>query len=90
MSLDFSSLYSLYRSELLDRTVPFWLKYGVDWKNGGISTCISDTGEVLSEDKYMWSQLRALWTFSTLYNKVERRKEWLDVAEHIYDFVRKY
>ena len=90
MSLDFTSLYSLYRSELLDRTIPFWLKYGVDWKNGGISTCISDSGEVLSEDKYMWSQLRALWTFSTLYNKVERQKEWLDVAEHIYDFVKKY
>jgi N-acylglucosamine 2-epimerase len=90
VALDFPALLTQYRSELLDRTIPFWLKYGVDWKNGGICTCISDDGRVLSDDKYMWSQLRALWTFSALYNKIERRKEWLEVALHIYNFVKKY
>ncbi len=88
MSLDFSSLLNLYRSELLDRVVPFWLQYGVDWKNGGICTCISDDGRVLSDDKYMWSQLRAIWTFSALYNRIEPRAEWLDAALNIYNFVR--
>ncbi len=90
MPLDFRSLLDLYRSELLDRVVPFWLKYGVDWKNGGICTCISDQGEVLSADKYMWSQLRAIWTFSTLYNKIEHRQEWLDIAFHVYEFAKKH
>ncbi len=90
MPLDFRSLLDLYRSELLDRVVPFWLKYGVDWKNGGICTCISDQGEVLSADKYMWSQLRAIWTFSALYNKIEHRQEWLDIAFHIYKFAKKH
>ncbi len=90
MSLDFSALLGLYRSELLDRVIPFWLKHGVDWKNGGICTCISDQGEVTSEDKYMWSQLRAIWTFSTLYNKIEHRQEWLDAALNIYNFAIKY
>lgn len=90
MPPNFSTLLDQYRAELLDRTIPFWMKYGVDWKNGGICTCISDDGRVLSDDKYMWSQLRAIWTFSALWNKIERRQEWLDVALNIYNFVKQY
>lgn len=86
----FADLLAIYRAELLERVVPFWLEHAVDWDNGGVLTCISDAGEVLSQDKYMWSQLRAIWTFSALYNKIERRPEWLDVARHIYNFVKKY
>jgi N-acylglucosamine 2-epimerase len=90
MSLDLSALLAQYRSELLDGVVPFWLKYGIDWKNGGICTCIADDGTVLSQDKYVWSQLRAVWTFSALYNKVERRTKWLDVATHIFNFIKRH
>jgi N-acylglucosamine 2-epimerase len=86
----FVDLLAIYRSELLNRTLPFWLDHAIDWQNGGILTCISDDGQVLSQDKYMWSQLRAIWTFSALYNRIESRPEWLDVARHIYDFVRRY
>jgi N-acylglucosamine 2-epimerase len=86
----FVDLLALYRAELLERVVPFWLDNAVDWGNGGILTCISDEGRVLSEDKYMWSQLRAIWTFSALFNKIEPRSEWLDVARHIFDFARRH
>jgi len=85
----FVDLQAIYRAELLERVVPFWLKHAIDWQHGGILTCISDEGQVLSTDKYMWSQLRAIWTFSALYNEVERCQEWLDVARHIYDFVKR-
>lgn len=84
----FIDLLAIYRAELLERTIPFWLKYAIDWDNGGILTCISDEGQVLNTDKYMWSQLRAIWTFSALYNKIEARTEWLDVARHIFNFVK--
>lgn len=87
---DFSRLLGFYRTELIDNIVPFWLKYAVDHEYGGICTCISDSGNVLSYDKYMWSQLRAIWTFSALYNRIEKREEWLNVAKRIFDFVRKY
>ncbi len=86
----FSDLLAIYRAELLQRTVPFWLEHAIDWQRGGILTCISDEGEVLSTDKYMWSQLRAIWTFSALYNHIEARQEWLDVARHIFDFAKRY
>ncbi len=86
----FCDLLAIYRAELLQRTVPFWLERAVDWQHGGINSCISDEGEVLSSDKYMWSQLRAIWTFSALYNRIEARQEWLDVARHIFYFAQRY
>ncbi len=88
MSENFKALYQFYRAELLERTIPFWLKYGLDWAYGGICTCVSDEGEVLSGDKYVWSQLRAIWTFSALYNKVERKPEYLEAATHIFNFIK--
>lgn len=90
MSIDFPSLLAQYRAELVDRTIPFWLKNGIDWKNGGICTCIPDEGKVLRGDKYVWSQLRAIWTFSALYNKIERNQEYLDAATHIFNFIKRY
>lgn len=86
----FVDLLAIYRAELLERVVPFWLQHAVDWQHGGLLTCLADDGRVLSTDKYLWSQLRAIWTFSALYNRIERRQEWLDVARHIYDFVRRH
>ncbi len=89
INVRFIDLLAIYRAELLERVVPFWLEHAIDWKNGGILTCISDEGVILSENKYMWSQLRAIWTFSALYNKIEPRKVWLDAAEHIFNFVKR-
>lgn len=86
----FVDLLAVYRAELLDRTVPFWMEHAIDWEHGGILSCISDQGQVLSTDKYMWSQLRAIWTFSALYNKIEPRAEWLDVARNIFTFAKAY
>ena len=90
ISVRFADLLAIYRAELLDRTIPFWLTHAMDWEHGGICTCIADTGEILNTDKYMWSQLRAIWTFSALYNQIEPRSEWLDAAQHIFEFAKRY
>lgn len=90
MTIDFKALLAQYRSELLDRTIPFWLKYGIDRERGGICTCISDEGKILSGDKYVWSQLRAVWTFAALHNRIERKQEYLDAAAHIFNFIKRY
>lgn len=84
----FAALLALYRRELLDSVVPFWLRHAVDREHGGLLTCISDQGAVISHDKYLWSQLRAIWTFSALYNRIGPRAEWLEVAQQIYRFAR--
>lgn len=88
--LSFRDLHQFYRAHLLEDVAPFWLKHAVDRTNGGLYTCIEDDGTILSEDKYLWSQCRAIWTFSALYNRIERRDEWLDLARHIYEFVSRH
>lgn len=76
----------LYRDTLLEDIVPFWLRHALD-PSGAINNCLDDDGTVLSRDRYLWSQGRALWTFSALYNRVEQRKEWLDVARGIASYL---
>ncbi len=87
---DFTKLLRFYRDDLKANIAPFWLEYAIDREFGGICTCISDRGDIMSFDKYMWSQLRAIWTFSALYNHIEKKEEWLNAARGIFDFVRKY
>lgn len=73
---------STYHNTLLSDIVPFWMNHALD-PSGAINNCIDDQGRVLSRDRYLWSQGRALWTFSALYNRVEPRNEWLHVAHGI-------
>jgi N-acylglucosamine 2-epimerase len=77
----------LYRSTLLDDIVPFWMRHGFDREYGGIGNILDDTGQVLGHDKYLWSQGRALWTFSALYNRVQPQPAWLEFAAHIYRYL---
>ena len=42
------------------------------------------------ENKFIWLQGREVWMFSMLYNKVEKRKEWLDCAVQGGDFLKRY
>lgn len=87
---EFGKIATRYRGELLNSVVPFWLEHSLDRRSGGLLTCIRDDGTVVSEEKYMWSQLRGIWTFSALYNRIERRQEWLDAAQNIFEFVVKH
>jgi N-acylglucosamine 2-epimerase len=80
-------LYAQYRSLLLDGVVPFWLERGIDREHGGVLSCMSDDGQVLSGDKFIWSQARSVWTFAALYNRIEPRPEFLDAARNSVRFL---
>ncbi len=80
----------LYRSELLEQVVPFWMKHSIDKANGGFFTCLDQHGNVFDTDKFMWLQGRQVWLFSMLYNKVEKKQEWLDIAKYGAAFMEKY
>jgi len=84
--MDFVELRELYRKTLLDDVIPFWTRHAID-ANGGINTCIADDGKLHNRDRWNWSQWRAVYVFSKLYNRIERRPEWLKTARGIYDFV---
>ena len=86
----FSDLAQLYKSELLDRVVPFWLNKSQDLDFGGYFTCLDRDGSVYDTDKFIWLQGREVWMFSKLYNTVEPRQEWLDAAIQGAEFLKKY
>ena len=71
-----------YKSELLDNVLPFWLDKSQDKEYGGYFTCLDRYGKVFDTDKFVWLQGRQVWLFSMLYNKLEKRQEWLDCAVH--------
>ena len=80
-------LREIYRRELFERVLPFWLEHSLDYVNGGQFNSLDRDGTVFDTDKSMWAQGRALWMFAKLYNEVEPRPEWLDAARQIYDFI---
>jgi N-acylglucosamine 2-epimerase len=77
----------LYRRTLLEDVVPFWMRHGIDRQYGGIGNTIDDLGKPYGHDKFLWSQGRALWTFSALVNRIENRPEWREFADHIYRYI---
>jgi len=79
---------NLYRENLLDDIIPFWLNNSKDEKFGGFFTCLDTKGKVYDTDKFMWLQCREVWCFAMLYNQVEKKQEWLDFATHGAEFLK--
>jgi N-acylglucosamine 2-epimerase len=74
---------ALYRETLLEDVMPFWMRHALGSADGAINNCLDDAGNRVSTDRYLWSQGRAMWTFAALYNRIERRPEWLEVARRL-------
>ncbi len=90
MTYDFQFLADFYQNSLLQDVIPFWEKYSLDREQGGYFTCLDREGKVYDTDKFIWLQNRQVWLFSTLYNQLEKRQNWLDIATHGADFLAKH
>lgn len=88
--LDFKKLADQYKNELFDGVLPFWLNHSQDKEYGGYFSCLDRKGDVFDTDKFIWMQGREVWMFAMLYNKVEKRREWLDCAVQGGEFLKKY
>lgn len=87
---DFKQLAQQYKNELLESVMPFWLEHSIDKECGGYFTCLNRDGSVYDTDKFIWLQGREVWMLSMLYNKVEKKQEWLDAAIQGAEFLKKY
>ncbi|WP_207512538.1 AGE family epimerase/isomerase [Longitalea luteola] len=81
---------ALYRQELLESVLPFWMKYSKDEQHGGYFTCLDREGKVYDTDKFMWLQGREVWCFSYMYNNVAKNDSWLNMALHGAAFMEKH
>lgn len=90
MKTDFKKLSLQYKTELLDKVLPFWLENSQDREFGGYFSCLDRDGSVYDTDKFIWLQCREVWMFAKLYNTVEKRPEWLECATQGAEFLKKY
>ncbi|BAY11526.1 AGE family epimerase/isomerase [Calothrix sp. NIES-2098] len=90
MRQDFQELAELYKNALLNDVLPFWEKHSIDWEQGGYFTCLDRTGKVYDTDKFIWLQNRQVWTFSMLYNQLEKRENWLKIATNGANFLSQH
>ena len=80
----------LYKEELANNILPFWLDNSKDEKNGGYFTCLDREGKVYDTDKFMWLQGRGVWCFSFMYNHLEQNEVWLKMAMHGAKFMQQH
>jgi N-acylglucosamine 2-epimerase len=90
MNMDFQKLSKLYKDELLNNVLPFWLTKSQDTQCGGYYTCLDRAGNVFDTDKFVWLQGREVWLFSMLYNNLEKNPEWLKCALQGGEFLKKF
>jgi N-acylglucosamine 2-epimerase len=88
--MNYNSLADIYKKELLNNVVPFWLDKSQDLKHGGYFTCLDRQGNVFDTDKFIWLQGREVWLFSMLYNNIEKNPDWLRCAIQGAEFLKKY
>jgi N-acylglucosamine 2-epimerase len=88
--MDAASLRRQYRELLLDGIVPFWKRHGLDAEHGGVLSCMQEDGTPISGDKYIWSQARWVWVCAALYNRIEKRPEFLEWARGTIEFLLRH
>lgn len=79
-----------YKKDLTENIMPFWMKYGLDRKNGGVYTCVNRDGSLMDTTKSVWFQGRFAFICSFAYNNVEKNQEWLDAAKSTLEFIEKH
>ena len=76
-----------YRDGLLQDVLPFWIGHCVDRQHGGFTMALDRDGAIIDTDKGVWQQGRFTWLLGELYNNVEPREEWLELAQHGEKFI---
>ena len=47
---------AVYRDELTRNIMPFWMRFGLDRKNGGVYTCLNRVGSLMDTTMSVWFQ----------------------------------
>ena len=77
-----------YKKYLTDEILAHYLGLQTDKEYGGILNFFNPDCTLKSEEKDVWFQGRAMWSYSMTYRLVEKRQEYLDICGHIFDFIK--
>lgn len=76
-----------YKTDLLVNIMPFWLRYGLDHKHGGVYTCVNRDGSLMDTTKSVWFQGRFGFVAANAYNTIDKNPEWLAASKSCIDFI---
>ena len=79
-----------YYSDCFDQVFSFWLKHGLDTKNGGIYTCLDRNGDLMDTTKSVWFQGRFAFVCAQAYNCLKQDPQLLDAAESTIKFIENH
>lgn len=78
---------SSYKEDVTHNILPFWIKNGLDRKNGGVYTCLNRDGSLMDTTKSVWFQGRFGFIAAYAYNNIEQNQEWLAASKSCIDFI---
>lgn len=85
-----SGLREKYRSDLFDKFLPNMDSLVVDHEYGGFNCSVDIvTRKRLGTNKSAWFEGRGLWTYSFLYNNLEKDDRYLEIARKSKDLILK-
>ena len=87
---ELEDLRKYYEKQLFEDTIPFWEPRIVDKEYGGYFSCFDRKGVLLKDIKPGWFVGRNIHTFSNLYNYVDKKQSWLDIAENGVEFMLRH
>ncbi len=79
-----------YKNDIVSDIMPFWLKYGLDRKHGGVYTCVNRDGSLMDTTKSVWFQGRFGFIAAYAYNNIDKNQEWLSTSKSCIDFIEAY
>ena len=80
----------IYKKDLTENIMPFWMEHGWDREHGGVYTCLNRDGSLMDTTKSVWFQGRFAFVCAFAYNNVEKNQQWLDAAKSTLEFIEKH
>ncbi len=88
--LNLEQIYKRYHADLFNEFLPNMDKFVIDHELGGFMCTIDiSTGKQISSNKSAWYEGRGLWTYSFLYNNLDKNPKYLEIARKSKDFILK-
>ena len=86
--LNLRKLRETYRAALLEKFIPNMDSFVVDHELGGFMCSVDIlTRKLVNTNKRAWFEGRGIWMYSFLYNNIEKKPRYLEIARKSKDFI---